>query len=816
MIIQGNNFRSLINSTSGKVASSIDFPSGRSDFDLGLSGDSFFGVQSREGFLYFNNLMFGVSQDSQQWFDFEFSGSSANLYHNSKLIAHCVENPSSFADYLTFNSDASSIVDFRFKGNRPEVEFNILNNSNSGDSTVTGLFDIGSDRTYQIFSAKIDQQASPGFQVVSFPSGVVSGSSDILVNPLSSEPDSTQNVKFDFETNFGNFSVFKSINSDFIPATEIFTVSPDQEVFINNKGSRIFDITSFFYGPNRNLNVSLDWLAGGLSDQVLSLESGNITGLAEGFIKGCGTVYGTATNYLTDIVGLSGWTFSGNAAGEVSATWCHTGSAIFDKEVLFSGIVPSGDASGELYFTGLEVVESGVVGGGGFYDFNFQSVESVIASGATFDVTGSVDEIIYLYYTDGKPTGIVTSGVSVSGVRDVCGSFEGSSLISDTVDYYYNQDGFSGFIPVTFSGWHVPTGEYSEFISGLGVGTGIGGADISGDVSGWVYDTIDNELGQKEITGSISGMVPYLSTQCLTTGDRLVGNIKVQTTTLMDSYAEPTGFLYKFNFSPHREYLLGSGLPCNLFLSGHSYNLAEHINSLDIALDIANIKLDIYNKADNSILITKYLNEFVKFEDYLVNEETLRFPVNRTDIPELLNFDLTGDIYITGSYLVSGNVDNHSETYLELFIVTFTEQETEETGSVFYDYNITGTLTGEACIEGTGNINGIVSGVSSILEGSGIGSGFMLGPKLPIDFVDVWNVRSGLGSSFVDFKQSGWFESGQSGGYSGESPMITKQKFFNKPYVQVFYDKNGNSEQAEAKLKVWDELNEAEIILRAL
>lgn len=815
MIMSGQNSRSISLQSEGVVDLRFNFADKIGNFEIGLSGDSFLGLKCENSLISINgDVINSVENDSNNYALF-FDQDSIKINKNNITLLGPVSHPSGVYDTLLVNSTEPMDVDITISGKRPNLEFSILNNAPSGGGVVSGYFNnLSPDRTFRFFNCEVDSNHSAKFVVSGWESGVCSTGCVVQIYSLENEPIPTSGVKLNINSNYGLFSVITNIGSDFSGTTEFFEISPNQNVFINKVGSRRFDITSFFSGPERPLYVELEYISGGLTAQLPELLTGNISGNVNGFIKGCGSASNVITDYLYGVVGQSGFIFSGNATGVASGNWCHTGVANWSGTVLHSGVVPSGVKSGEIYYQSLPISLSGdVLGGSGYYDFSETTTSGVSVSGADFTITGQIDEIVYLYYTEGRIFGTVSSGVNLSVNKEICGPYNGPTLITVSENYHYDYDGWSGLIPVGFSGYYIPTGPYSGTTSGIGTGVAPNSSPISGLISGGFTGLITES--SNTLTGTISGLIPYTGIECVKSGDRLVGNVSMSTEELFNSdpyFPMMTGRLLKFQFSNVRDYLLGSGLACKVYLSGYVYNL-----SAPSAFNINQFTFEIRDRTNQNLLESVTIDSYVRDELGPDPYSPTFFPVNRKEVVALTGFDFTGEINIIGKYVTSDTSTDYNNENCNLTLVPFMPQEVTGLTSVYYDYEEVCLLTGSGCVQGSGVASGEVFAFSTEIPGSGIGSGILLGPKVPIDFKNMWSLYSGVGGSRHSFYDSGWYTGGVSGKYvNSGGPMITRQNIFNTPYVEINYIGAGNTEASVMKLSVFDDFNIREVLISGL
>lgn len=814
MITSGNNSRSISSQSGGILDFTVRFSDAPSNFKIGVSGTSFFGIDCNSGFISINNSTFSSIGNESKRIRINYSLSQYDLHVDGVQVVCGAEKPTGIYENLIFNSTTSIDHSLFVSGEEPSLELEILNNSDSGNNIVSGLLrNLTPHRRFRIFNATVDSSASSKFAVTGWQTGTCQTGCLVRLASLENIPTSASGVKLNFDSNFGSFSINANIPSSFSGTTQIFTVSPDQDTFFASAGSKFFNIMSFFQGDNRNLQVKLEYVSGGLSDQLRSLETGSVTGWVSGFIQGCGTATSQIIEYKQNITGLSGYVFSGNMTGTSSSTYCHTGNLLWSGLVNMSGRVPSGASSGQLYTLNSGVSLSGtVLTGSGSFLFNRVFSGFALSGSTHIPVTGYVNRTEYLYATAGRVAGTGVSGVNVRIVDSACGTYSGTSMITQTKPYYYNFSGWSGIINSTFSGMIIPTGIYSKAISGIG--TGVQNSVLfSGLVTGLVTGLVNNSFGYSVFNGTISGFANYTGMGCVKSGDRLVGNIQPAKTPLYDGYFNRTGTLYTFGFSPTREYLLGSGFPCNAYLSGYIYEGSPTGGAI-----FANqVSITLRRRSNNAFIATKLLSEFVRSESIEIASGDIRnYGVYRVPVPELTGVNLTDDLYITGSYLYSGEFggDAFWENYFNLTLVPFMSGAVSGSGVVSYPYSHTGYLTGVGCASATGTVSGTVSGMWTLLNATGIASGVLLGPLIPVDFTDMWNLRTGIGQYVYDFKNSGWFTAGQSGNFSRSSAaMITRQNIFNEPFVEVLYSRALNSGTSVAKLSVFDGYNIEEIFI---
>lgn len=812
MITSGENFRSVSLQSGGIVNFRTNFQNSVGDFQIGLSGSNFFGVSCDNGMLSVEGVSFGSINNGSKDFSIKYSNDYFDLLENGVSILNGISKTSGIYDNLVINSSENIDTDFFLSGLEPSLALSILNNSNSGQPVISGLLTNSfPERGFKIFNAEVDTKFSSKFSVSGWDSGLCYDGCNFTLNSLENNPFDASGIKINFDSNFGNFSLIANVFSDFSGNSQVFSVSPNSDTFFDSAGSKFFNITSFYQGANRNLQVSLSYESGGLTDQLRSLESGSISGTVSGFIEGCGTIYGTHSQTINDVVGLSGYTFSGLATGELSATFCHTGDITLNTSVYKSGIIPSGPNAGNIIYVSENELFSGVVlGGSGSYLFQETVTGYFLTGGVNVPVTGYVDETSYLYSTEGRIAGIGTSGLNQTSYLEICGDYLGTSLITSYQNYYYNSRGWSGYLPTLFSGVYEPVGVYTEdiFVTGYGLNP-YTLETISGLLSGTISGYIDNGSGYDILEGSLYGSGSYFYSGCFESGTRLVETKFPAVTPLYDGYDDfPSGYLNDYNFSTIREYLQGSGLPCELYLSGYIYTISGYPQ-----YGINEIPLRVHDRSNNSLITTVVLDEFVRnitITDLDLNE--IDYAVYRKSVPELLSFNLTGDINIYGS--VVSTTDEETNSIITLSLIPYVSGTQEGFSTITGDYSVEAYLTGTVCLEGSGHSVGDVSGVLTSLEATGIGSGLLRGPQVPVSFSDIWNLVSGDGQYSYDFKASGWFDGGPSGEfYNASAAMVTRQNFFNKPFVEVYYDRGLNGETSVARLSIFDEYNSEEILI---
>ena len=814
MIISGNNNRSISTQSGGVMDIRVNFQKDIGDFDIGLSGDSFFGISCREGLLSIYDEQFGSINNGSKNLKVFYSNNFYNLYDGSNLLINGGPKPTGVFENLFISTNSVIDCDVIVSGKEPVLDFTILNGSNSGNTIVSGfLANEFPDRRFLIFDASVDVNSSSKFAVTGWDSGICDNGCLIRLVSLENTPTPTSGVKIDFISNFGPFSVNANIPSSFVDGSEFFSVSPNQNTFFNSAGSKLFNVTSFFQGPDRNLQVELSFVSGGLSSQIRSLETGIVSGNISGMLKGCGTMNKPVVNYLTDVTGLSGYIFSGNATGKVSKTYCHTGQSVWTGSVLRTGLVYSGSSSGQIYSDYINVNLTGtVLEGSGYYVFQNTYTGVVTSGGVNIDVTGNLLQTGYLYSSEGRIAGIGTQLISEEKTTTICGDYDGATSILENKNYFYNEDGWSGFIPTFFTAYHVPTGYYSELINITGSGL-IPNSDnyFSGVISGTATGLINTSSGCDFLIGSLTGLHNYEYIQCVERSGVYVGDVAPTVTALTDYYGVQSGNLYEFKFSQFQDYLMGSGKPCSVWLSGWIYDL----DPFSVALDVSSIAITISDRQNNTVLQTGFINEFERTEvTYLQEYEFRNFSVYKKNFTNLTGFNFTGEINISGRIILPETSDPaHDMNFMRLFLVPYSSGVTLGQAPITGDYGISRCLTGTTCVTGTGLVEGAVSGVFTLLEGTGVGSGRMLGPEVPIPFVDMWNLKTGIGNTFYDYKESGWFEGSVSGKFSNSGGMTIKQNIFNSPLIEVYYDRSLNLAPSIAKLSVYDGYNLEEIFI---
>jgi hypothetical protein len=820
MINSGYSLRSISSQESGVFETSVRFVNQPSDFQIGLTGDGFFGLTCSNGLISVDGSIISSLNTDTKDFKIKFSYDSFDLFINGVESIHGQSKSSGVYDNILINSSSEIEYSCFVSGSRPSLEAQVLNTAESGNNIVNVFFEnLTPSRSFRFFNASVDSTHSSRFSISGWETGVCQTGCLIQMLSLEDQPLNSSGIKINIDSNFGKFSTIVNVESSFTGGSEIFSISPNQDTSFSTQGSKIFNVLSYYRGAARNLEVSLEYVSGGLSNQLRSLESGNISGFVSGFLLGGGTITSPAVNYLTGVVGMSGFIFSGNASGDISATYYHTGSIIRDFSVLNSGVVPSGSRSGETFYLSSGSQLSGfILDGSGSYVFNKAYSGYYLSGGVHIPMTGYVNSTEFLYYSEGRTGGIGTSGLNIPHNGIISGFYSGTTLISSISSYYYNQSGFSGFVTSTLSGVYVPTGIYSKLISGMAYAQDPSLNDISGMISGYVSGIIDNENGYQVFEGSLTGNIPYTYLSCVASDTRLAGELFPTVTNYTDGYGNWTGSLYSYNFSPTREYLIGSGKPCNFYLSG--YILLYDYTGYLISLPDLNIELR--KRSNNSLISSTYITDFVRNHEVdLGSGVTYYTPIYRTSVISMTGVDFDDDLYITGRYIAPSGWDESESRAIEynnnifhLDLVPFFSGTFSGNVSASVDYSHTGYLTGSGSVLGSGNLSGQVSGIWTLLEGSGSGSGIMLGPEVPVDFKDMWNLKSGYGLNVYDFKESGWFTFGQSGKFENPAAaMITSPNIFNEPFIQVDYDRSLNKGVSIAKLSVFDGYNSEEILI---
>lgn len=821
MINSGYSLRSISSIESGLIDASVGFVGTPDDFDIGLTGDSFFGLSCRNGLIFIGDSLVSSIGNNTRDFRLRFSQNSFDFFVDGKMASNGVGKPSGVYDNLLINSLGQIEYSCNISGSEPILEPQVLNTTESGGNIVNVYFDnLTPNRSFRFFNAEVDLAHSSRFSISGWESGVCETGCLLQMLSLENEPTNSSGVKINIDSNFGSFSTIVNVSSSFTGGSDIFSISPNQDTSFSSVGSKVFNVLSYYRAGSRNLHATLEYVSGGLSDQIRSLESGNISGQVSGFLIGGGTLNGTVVNFLENITGMSGLIYSGNATGTVSSTFFHTGSIIRNFDVIHSGIIPSGPLAGQIAYLSSGTQLSGMVlEGSGSYDF-FNVFSGYYNSGSiNIPMTGYVDSTEYLYFTVGKTGGIGVSGLNISHNGLITGLYSGTTFFNNVSQYYYNVSGFSGLVTSRLSGVYTPTGIYSKLISGIAYGEDPNFNEISGIISGYVTGIINNENGFEVFDNTLTGLIPYSYMSCVASDTRLAGELFPTVTNYTDGYGSWTGSLYSYNFSPVREYLLGSGKPCNFYLSGYVF-LYDYTGYL---ISVPDINIQLRKRSDNSLVSSTYLTEFVRNHEIdMGSGSTFYAPVYRVPVPAMTGISFeSDDLYITGTFLAPSGWDEfesraieHSNNIFYLDIVPFFSGEFTGFAPASMEYSHTGYLTGSGNVIGTGYLSGNVSGVWTLLEGSGIGSGVMLGPEVPVDFKDMWNLKSGIGQNSYDFKESGWFIAGQTGKFENpSSPMVTLPNVFNEPFVQVDYERSLNKDVSIAKLSVFDEYHTEEILI---
>jgi hypothetical protein len=816
MIFSGLNTRSISTQSGGVLGIRVNFENEVGDFAIGFTGDSFFGVSSSNGILSINNNDFGTINNESRDFKIIYSNDIFNLYQGEQILINGGSKELDQYESLLVYSDKTIDCDIYVSGKEPVLNFSTLNLSNSGNNIISGLLSNAfPDRRFKIFEASVDVNSSSKFAITGWDTGVCDEECFVNLVSLENFPTPASGVKIDFQSNFGPFSVRTDIGTSFVGSSEVFSVSPNQNTFFSSAGSKLFNVTSFFQGPNRNLRVELEYVSGGLSSQLRSLESGIISGEISGVIKGCGTLSRSAVNFLSEVEGLSGYTFSGDASGQVSQQFCHTGQVVWSGNLLRSGIIPSGSQSGQIYHDYLPLNLTGtVLDGSGYYVFQGAYLGNVDSGSVNIPVTGNLLHTGYLYSSEGRIAGIGVSNILETRTTEICGSYNGAGYITQSKNYFFNEDGWSGLIPTTFQAYYIPSGPYSENLSVIGSGLIPNSSSyFSGSVSGLASGFINSETGCDTLTGLITGLHSFEVIECIEQSGVFAGDVAPSVTNLLDYYGNQTGRLYEFNFSTFQNYLVGSGKPCSVYFSGFVYEM----DPFKTVKDIGEIALKITDRQNGAIIQTGFLNEFVRTETQEVGIYEFRdYPVYRRNFSNLTGFDFTGDINIYGSFQTTevGLDPIYDTNYLRLLIYPYSSGVSSGTAPITGHYEISRCLTGNACVTGTGLVDGQVSGLYTLLNGTGIGSGVMLGPIVPIDFVDMWDLKTGIGQTSRDYKSSGWYEGGMSGKFTNpDGGMVTRQNIFNTPFIEVYYNRSLNLDSSIAKLSVFDGYNLEEILI---
>lgn len=473
MIISGDNSRSISTQTKGRVEFVASFVTGVSDFDIGLSGNNFFGLSCRGGLVSIDDKVVTSINDQSRKFVIEYDESYYNLsVDNSKIIQGASKASGSYETLVTNSTNQISIESY-ISGDEPQLTASLNNNSTSGSGIVSGVLTNSTPaRRFKIFSAEVDPVYSSRFSVSTFDSGLCSGSCTFELRGLEDEPTAVSGVKLNFVSNFGEFSKTVNVNTDYSPYPEFFTISPNQGTLFNVAGSKRFDISSYFRGSGRDITVDFLHYSGVSGAISPSLESGQITGTISGFTYGCNIIYSQGVGLLSG--GLS-------ATGQMSGYVCSSGtSGVGIGDVPVNTTVTSGgicvDYTGDKVLTATRIYQYDVSGVTGNFSVDFSG-----------------------YY---EPTGIGLYSKTISGwatgIAPENGSLVSGILHTNVASHYLQQ---SGNVYIR------PSGGAMYAISGIEI---TGCQVFSGTKSGQIEYVISG------VTGNTNGQFSFIHTGCIT------------------------------------------------------------------------------------------------------------------------------------------------------------------------------------------------------------------------------------------------------------------------------------------------------------
>jgi hypothetical protein len=258
----------------------LTFPSTKTDFEIGFSGDTTLPFYFKKGKIIDRNGYFLGSYNAQELVSFSgnFSTTGIDYFINNDPKAFNINRPTGNLDYFYINPSEEFDIDIYIKGVKPSYSFTNSVNYNTGDSVIPINLTNNSNTPFKIFSGEFLGDNNL-FNLSGFPTGLITGTKTFYFNQ--NNVGGANNLTVLMNTDFGQ-EIFNIQASGVIITPESYSIQLVGPLNIDAGDTGVY--YCLFYNDSGQMTVqpTLNFISGSgnifAETQVSGLYSTTLTG----------------------------------------------------------------------------------------------------------------------------------------------------------------------------------------------------------------------------------------------------------------------------------------------------------------------------------------------------------------------------------------------------------------------------------------------------------------------------------------------------------------------------------------------------------